>query len=54
MATTYGKNLKITIYGGSHDPEIGIEWPDLDDQAGPILSDKDRRWPSFREAVCRK
>ena len=24
MATTYGKNLKITIYGGSHDPEIGI------------------------------
>lgn len=24
MATTYGKNLKITIYGGSHDPEIGV------------------------------
>ena len=24
MATTYGKNLKITIYGGSHDSEIGI------------------------------
>ena len=24
MATTYGKNLKITIYGGSHDAEIGI------------------------------
>ncbi len=24
MATTYGKNLTIQIYGGSHDPEIGI------------------------------
>ena len=24
MATTYGKNLKITIYGGSHDKEIGV------------------------------
>ena len=24
MATTYGKNLKITIYGGSHDAEIGV------------------------------
>ena len=24
MATTYGKNLNITIYGGSHDPEIGV------------------------------
>ena len=24
MATTYGNNLKISIYGGSHDPEIGI------------------------------
>ena len=24
MSTTYGKNLKITIYGGSHDEKIGI------------------------------
>ena len=24
MSTTYGKNLKITIYGGSHDEQIGI------------------------------
>ncbi len=24
MSTQYGKNLKITIYGGSHDSEIGI------------------------------
>ena len=24
MATTYGNNLKISIYGGSHDPEIGV------------------------------
>ena len=24
MATTYGKNLKISIYGGSHDEEIGV------------------------------
>ncbi|MBQ8141050.1 MAG: chorismate synthase [Clostridia bacterium] len=24
MATTYGQNLKITIYGGSHDAEIGV------------------------------
>ena len=24
MSTTYGKNLKITIYGGSHDERIGI------------------------------
>lgn len=24
MATTYGKNIKITVFGGSHDPEIGV------------------------------
>ena len=24
MSTTYGKNLKITIYGGSHDERIGV------------------------------
>ncbi len=24
MATNYGKNINILIYGGSHDPEIGI------------------------------
>ena len=24
MATNYGKNINISIYGGSHDPEIGI------------------------------
>ncbi len=24
MSTTYGKNLKITIYGGSHDDRIGV------------------------------
>ena len=24
MSTTYGKNIKLTIYGGSHDPEIGV------------------------------
>lgn len=24
MSTTYGKNLKITIYGGSHDAQIGV------------------------------
>lgn len=24
MSTSYGKNLKISIYGGSHDPQIGI------------------------------
>ncbi len=24
MATSYGKNLKISIYGGSHDGEIGV------------------------------
>ena len=24
MSTAYGKNLKINVYGGSHDPEIGI------------------------------
>ena len=24
MSTSYGKNIKISIYGGSHDPEIGI------------------------------
>lgn len=24
MATSYGKNINISIYGGSHDPEIGI------------------------------
>lgn len=37
-----------------NDPEIGIEWPELDDPTGPILSDEDRRWPAFREAVRRK
>lgn len=24
MSTSYGKNMKISIYGGSHDPEIGV------------------------------
>ena len=24
MATTYGKNLKLSIYGGSHDECIGV------------------------------
>jgi len=24
MSTSYGKNINITVYGGSHDPEIGI------------------------------
>ena len=24
MATSYGKNINISIYGGSHDPEIGV------------------------------
>lgn len=24
MATSYGKNINIMVYGGSHDPEIGI------------------------------
>ena len=24
MSTSYGKNIQISIYGGSHDPEIGI------------------------------
>ena len=24
MSTSYGKNLNISIYGGSHDEEIGI------------------------------
>lgn len=24
MATSYGKNIHISVYGGSHDPEIGI------------------------------
>ena len=24
MSTRYGKNIQISIYGGSHDPEIGI------------------------------
>jgi chorismate synthase len=25
MATTYGNNLKISVYGGSHDEEIGVK-----------------------------
>ena len=24
MATSYGKNINISVYGGSHDPEIGV------------------------------
>ena len=24
MANTYGNNLKLSIFGGSHDPEIGM------------------------------
>ena len=30
------------------DPDIGVPWPLT--SAGPILSDKDRRWPRLREA----
>ena len=25
MSTSYGKNINMTIWGGSHDPEIGVE-----------------------------
>ena len=25
MNSTFGKNLKITIWGGSHEPEIGVK-----------------------------
>ena len=24
MATTYGKNIRLSIYGGSHDDHIGV------------------------------
>jgi len=30
------------------DPDIGVAWPLS--EAGPMLSDKDRRWPRLREA----
>ena len=30
------------------DPDIGVAWPLP--AAGPILSDKDRRWPRLRQA----
>ncbi len=30
------------------DPDIGVAWPLP--EAGPMLSDKDRRWPRLREA----
>jgi dTDP-4-dehydrorhamnose 3,5-epimerase len=32
----------------SDDPDIAIEWPTP--PGGPVLSDKDRRWPRLREA----
>ncbi len=32
-----------------NDPEIGIDWP-IDE---PIVSEKDRKWPTLREAVGR-
>ena len=25
MSDIYGRNLKIEVFGGSHDPEIGME-----------------------------
>jgi dTDP-4-dehydrorhamnose 3,5-epimerase len=30
------------------DPDIGIAWPSL--PGGPVLSDKDRRWPRLKDA----
>ena len=24
MSTSYGKNIKMTVYGGSHDDKIGV------------------------------
>ena len=30
------------------DPAIGIAWPAL--AGGPVLSDKDRRWPRLKDA----
>ena len=27
MSDIYGRNLKIEVFGGSHDPEIGMELP---------------------------
>lgn len=31
-----------------NDPDIGVEWP-MDDGTEPILSEKDHKWPSFKE-----
>ena len=38
MSTTYGKNLKITIYGGSHDSEIGVIAEGLPEGFSPDLT----------------
>ncbi len=43
------------LYSAAHDrgvawddPAIGIAWPSL--AGGPVLSDKDRRWPALKDA----
>ncbi|ASJ05730.1 dTDP-4-dehydrorhamnose 3,5-epimerase [Thermococcus barossii] len=43
-------NVYAPSYEGGilwNDPEIGIDWP-IDD---PIVSEKDRKWPTLREAI---
>ncbi len=39
MANTYGNNIKLTIFGGSHDPEIGMTLTGF--PAGVRLAEKD-------------
>ena len=59
MATTYGKNLKISIYGGSHDEEIGVIAKGLPKGAGfdfeKLLAFMKRRAPgNAKYATARK
>ena len=44
------------LYSAAHDrgvawddPAIGVAWPSL--AGGPVLSDKDRRWPRLKDAA---
>lgn len=40
---------KPVLFYAIDDPEIGIDWP-VDE---PVVSGKDRKWPTLREAVER-
>ena len=37
-----------------NDPDVGIEWPEIESAEGLIISEKDQKWKSFKETLGAK